>query len=209
MGVDKAMMVAGIGSRKGVSAADVVAAVEAALRKYGLARDALGRLATMEVKREEKGIFEAGALMGLEVVVVKSPSHDEMRPLESSAREIPPPLTPPHKGEGDYVGQSAEALRSMRQEALESPSPLWGGVRGGGTTVQDMAQPPSPSRADARDTSPPLRGGEEPSLSFKLAGVASVSEAAALAAAGDGARLAGPRVAVGPVTCAIAFGDDE
>ncbi len=35
---------------------------------------------------------------------------------------VPPPLTPPHKGEGD-----SGAPR------LASPSPLWGGVRGGGT----------------------------------------------------------------------------
>ncbi len=33
----------------------------------------------------------------------------------------PPPLTPPHKGEGDV-------------NLSESPSPLWGGVRGGGVS---------------------------------------------------------------------------
>jgi cobalt-precorrin 5A hydrolase len=45
--------------------------------------------------------------------------------------------------------------------------------------------------------------------SLSAAGTPSVSEAAALAAAGEGARLAGPRIAVGPVTCAIAFGGGE
>src|SRR5690606_15625631 len=45
--------------------------------------------------------------------------------------------------------------------------------------------------------------------SSSVAGTSSVSEAAALAAAGEGARLAGPRVAVGRVTCAIAFGEAE
>ena len=40
------------------------------------------------------------------------------------------------------------------------------------------------------------------------AGTGSVSEAAALAAAGPAARLVGPRLAVGPVTCAIAVGED-
>ncbi|MFO1142160.1 MAG: cobalamin biosynthesis protein [Amaricoccus sp.] len=38
------------------------------------------------------------------------------------------------------------------------------------------------------------------------AGTGSVSEGAALAAAGAGARLLGPRVVVGRVTCAIAMG---
>lgn len=41
-----------------------------------------------------------------------------------------------------------------------------------------------------------------------LTGVGSVSEAAALAAAGPDAVLLGPRVATGPVTCAIAVSGD-
>src|SRR5690606_15060328 len=40
------------------------------------------------------------------------------RPRRSRVK-VPPPLTPPHKGEGGI-------------DATESPSPLWGGVRGGG-----------------------------------------------------------------------------
>jgi cobalt-precorrin 5A hydrolase len=38
--------------------------------------------------------------------------------------------------------------------------------------------------------------------------VRSVAEAAALAAAGPNSRLLAPRVAVGPVTCALATGDE-
>ena len=41
-----------------------------------------------------------------------------------------------------------------------------------------------------------------------VSGVPSVSEAAALAAAGPGARLVAPRVAVGPATCALAITGD-
>ena len=41
-----------------------------------------------------------------------------------------------------------------------------------------------------------------------VAGVPSVSEAAALAAAGPGARLIAPRIAVGPATCALAISGD-
>jgi cobalt-precorrin 5A hydrolase len=40
-------------------------------------------------------------------------------------------------------------------------------------------------------------------------GVPSVAEAAALAAAGPASRLVGPRVAVGPATCALAVVGDE
>ena len=41
-----------------------------------------------------------------------------------------------------------------------------------------------------------------------LTGVPSVAEAAALAAAGPESRLLGPRVAVGPATCALAVSGD-
>jgi cobalt-precorrin 5A hydrolase len=41
-----------------------------------------------------------------------------------------------------------------------------------------------------------------------LTGVPSVAEAAALAAAGPSSRLLGPRVAVGPATCALAIAGD-
>ena len=40
-------------------------------------------------------------------------------------------------------------------------------------------------------------------------GVPSLSEAAALAAAGPGARLLAPRIAVGPATCALAVSGDR
>ena len=43
---------------------------------------------------------------------------------------------------------------------------------------------------------------------FAATGVPSLSEAAALAAAGPGARLLAPRVAVGPATCALAVSGD-
>lgn len=41
-----------------------------------------------------------------------------------------------------------------------------------------------------------------------LIGVPSIAEAAALAAAGSAARLLAPRIAVGPVTCALAVAGD-
>ena len=46
----------------------------------------------------------------------------------------PPPLTPPHKGEGGvHVGvQRLMRMLSSSASLSNSPSPLWGGVRGGG-----------------------------------------------------------------------------
>jgi cobalt-precorrin 5A hydrolase len=127
----EAVIVAGIGSRKGVSATEVIAAIEAALKAHGLAKPALSLLATARMKRDEAGIIAAGAALNVPLILIDD-----------------------------------DVLKDMSPRTL--------------------------SHSEA---------------SLSVAGVGSVSEAAALAAAGEGARLAGPRIAVGPVTCAIAFGD--
>ncbi|MER8709602.1 cobalamin biosynthesis protein [Mesorhizobium sp. M1088] len=124
------MMVAGIGSRKGVSARDVLAAVETALEAHGVALPALSALATTSLKQDEAAIFAAGRELRLPVIVVE-------------------------------------------QDELKAAS----------TT----------SRSD---------------LSQEHAGTPSVSEASALAAAGKGAKLLGPRTVLGAVTCAIAISGD-
>jgi len=131
MELGETVIVAGIGSRKGVSAAEVVEAIDAALRAHGLDRSALATLATASIKRDEVGIVVASGTMNLPLALVDD-----------------------------------AALAAMS-----------------GLTL---------TRSGA---------------SMAAAGTPSVSEAAALAAAGESARLAGPRLAVGRVTCAIAFGD--
>jgi hypothetical protein len=45
----------------------------------------------------------------------------------------PPPLTPPHKGEGAVHVAPRSPACAPSAKAAEFPSPLWGGVRGGGT----------------------------------------------------------------------------
>ncbi|PTE09359.1 cobalamin biosynthesis protein [Mesorhizobium helmanticense] len=126
------MMVAGIGSRKGVSAGEVLAAVETALEAHGLTMTALSALATASLKQDEKAILSAGRELALPVVIVED-----------------------------------EALRAASSRTI--------------------------SRSN---------------LSQAHAGTPSVSEASALAAAGAGAKLLGPRTVLGPVTCAIAIGGD-
>ncbi|TPI52405.1 MULTISPECIES: cobalamin biosynthesis protein [unclassified Mesorhizobium] len=126
------MMVAGIGSRKGVSVEDVLAAIETTLEAHGLAMTALSSLATVTLKKDEQAIAAAGRTLNLPVIVV-----DEA------------------------------ALKAASTKALSNSS-----------------------------------------LSQDLAGTPSVSEASALAVAGEGARLLGPRIVLGPVTCAIAISGD-
>lgn len=126
------MMVAGIGSRKGVSVEDVLAAIETALEAHGLAMTALSALATATLKKDEEAISAAGRALRLPLIIVDD-----------------------------------AALHAASPDAL--------------------------SHSD---------------LSRDLAGTPSVSEAAALAVAGKGARLLGPRTVLGPVTCAIAINGD-
>jgi cobalt-precorrin 5A hydrolase len=132
MELGEAVMVAGIGCRKGVSVEDVLAAIETAIEAHGLTMTALSALATAEFKKDEEAIAAAGRALNLPVIIVDD-----------------------------------AALHAASPDTL--------------------------SHSD---------------LSQDVAGTPSVSEASALAVAGKGARLLGPRTVLGPVTCAIAISGD-
>lgn len=127
------MIVAGIGSKRGVSVEEVLAAFDAALARAEIARDDVSLLAAPAVKGGEAGISEAAAKLGLPLVLVPQTQ------LESASNRA--------------------KTRSERVVAL-------------------------------------LR-------------VPSAAETAALAAAGAHAQLLGPRLALGPVTCALARREEE
>ena len=122
------MIVAGIGCRKGTAAAEVEAAIAAALLRAGLPADALALIATSTAKGGEPGIAAAASALGVPLVLVPQGG------LEAASDRT--------------------ATKSARVAALT--------------------------------------------------GVPSLAEAAALAAGGPEARLLGPRVAIGPATCALA-----
>ena len=128
MGVGEAVIVAGIGCRKGATAAQIEAAMNAALERAGRPLARLDLMATAESKRAEAGLAAAASARGLRLVFVE-------------------------QGELEIAG---------------------------------------------------ARGATWSSRVLALAGVPSVAEAAALAAAGPKARLILPRIVVGPVTCALA-----
>jgi cobalt-precorrin 5A hydrolase len=123
MGLGEAVRVAGIGCRRGVSAAEVLAAVDAACGAAG--GIALDALAAVRAKAGEPALAEAAALRGL--------------PLRIAEEGV---------ADGRLATRSAASLAAT--------------------------------------------------------GTGSASEAAALAVAGPEARLLGPRLGVGRVTCAIA-----
>jgi cobalt-precorrin 5A hydrolase len=71
MDLDKAMIVAGVGCRRGALAPDIEAAIRAALDRAGVASDALGCIATIPAKSGEAGIAVAAEKLGVEVVLVQ------------------------------------------------------------------------------------------------------------------------------------------
>jgi cobalt-precorrin 5A hydrolase len=68
--MDKAVIVAGVGCRRGVPAPEIEAAIRAALAKAGIAANALGAIATAIAKQNETGIEIAAANFGVSVVLV-------------------------------------------------------------------------------------------------------------------------------------------
>ena len=64
------MIVAGIGCRKGASAADISAVIAHALARAGLASQALDLVAAPESKADEQGVSAAAAALGVPLVLV-------------------------------------------------------------------------------------------------------------------------------------------
>jgi hypothetical protein len=72
---------------------------------------------------------------------------------------VPPPLTPPHKGEGEWPAARPYAITGRETPTLAPPSPLWGGVRGGGTALREDIQR---RRGNLPGTGPHPRQGDHP-----------------------------------------------
>jgi len=70
MDMGEAVIVAGIGCRKGVAAGAIEAAIAAALAHCGLAARALSLIATSAAKGDEVGIAAAASALGVPLVVV-------------------------------------------------------------------------------------------------------------------------------------------
>jgi cobalt-precorrin 5A hydrolase len=68
--MDKTVIVAGIGCRRGAPAPEIEAAIRAALAQAGVASSALDAIATSTAKQSEAGIGAAAANFGVDVVLV-------------------------------------------------------------------------------------------------------------------------------------------
>jgi cobalt-precorrin 5A hydrolase len=70
MDVDQAMIVAGVGCRKGVRAADIEAAITAAFDRAGVATSQLRLIATSAAKGGEPGIVAAASAIGVPLALI-------------------------------------------------------------------------------------------------------------------------------------------
>ncbi len=68
--MDKTVIVAGVGCRRGAPAPEIEAAIRAALAQAGVASSALDAVATTAAKQNEAGIGVAAATFGVNVVLV-------------------------------------------------------------------------------------------------------------------------------------------
>jgi cobalt-precorrin 5A hydrolase len=84
MDLGEDMIVAGIGCRKGATAKEINAAIEAALAEAGQSRDALTALATSDGKGGEPGLIDAAAAYGLGLVLIKPAALEAAGPRTQS-----------------------------------------------------------------------------------------------------------------------------
>ena len=68
--MDEALIVAGVGCRRGASAAAIRAAIDAALARARLGSDVLGAIAIPEKKRQEPGVVAAARALRVPLVLV-------------------------------------------------------------------------------------------------------------------------------------------
>ena len=90
MDLGETVIAAGIGCRKAISAAQIEAALQTALRHHALADTRLGLIAAPEVKGAEAGLRAAAAARGLLLRLIPQPLLEAANPrtLTRSARSM-------------------------------------------------------------------------------------------------------------------------
>jgi cobalt-precorrin 5A hydrolase len=78
--MEQALMVAGVGCRKDASAAEIVAAVDAALAEHGLGRDALSALAVLPNRATAQAPARAAAMLGVRLTTPQTEALELARP---------------------------------------------------------------------------------------------------------------------------------
>jgi cobalt-precorrin 5A hydrolase len=80
----KGGLVVGIGARKGVSASEVLSAIDEALNETGRKRDEIAILATAWLKSEEEGMLAAAKLLGKRMICLSRDALNSQAPVTAS-----------------------------------------------------------------------------------------------------------------------------
>ena len=117
----------------GAKAGDLVEVEPFRAARYGLPRGKV--LSVVGSMTSEKAVSMI-AIHAHEIPHIFPPAvlaeAEAAKPIRIAAGQ-PPPLTPPHKGEGKRPDRHPSVDDDFeRENSAQSPSPLWGGVRGGG-----------------------------------------------------------------------------
>jgi cobalt-precorrin 5A hydrolase len=82
-------LVVGIGARKGVSASEVLQAIDEALKETGRRREEIAILATAYLKSEEEGMLQAAGILGKEMICLSKEALNSQAPCTASrARDL-------------------------------------------------------------------------------------------------------------------------
>jgi cobalt-precorrin 5A hydrolase len=82
-------LVVGIGARKGVSASEVLQAIDEALKETGKRREEIAILATADLKSEEEGMLQAAGILGKEMICLSKEALNSQAPSTASrARDL-------------------------------------------------------------------------------------------------------------------------
>ncbi len=87
MGLDEAVIVAGVGCRRGAPASDIEAAIRAALAHADIEADALDGIATIAAKSAEVGVQTAAKRFGVSVVLVSDADLQAAEPRTQTRSE--------------------------------------------------------------------------------------------------------------------------
>ena len=79
------MIVAGVGCKRGTTAQEIDAAIDAALAAADETRESIGLIATSDGKGSETGIIEAAAGRGIQLVLVKPAALEAAGPRTQSS----------------------------------------------------------------------------------------------------------------------------
>jgi cobalt-precorrin 5A hydrolase len=109
-------LVAGIGSRKGVSGREVLDAIDMALKAVGRERGDIGIIATATLKKDERGISEAAAALGCGLIC-----------LPEDVLNAQEPTTPSRASDLGLLGVAEPAVLALAKR-LVMPKKAYGRV---------------------------------------------------------------------------------